>query len=36
MKYKIKNYKDIKKKVENMSVEELLACVIIPHVSPHD
>ena len=36
MKYRIKDYPDIAEKVESMSVEDLLACVIIPHVTPHD
>ncbi|MBR6917223.1 MAG: hypothetical protein IKN38_03480 [Clostridia bacterium] len=33
MKYKIKDYPDIKTKVENMSVDELLSSVIIPYIS---
>lgn len=36
MRYRIKDYPDIKAKVNKMSVDELLSSVIIPHVTPGD
>ena len=36
MKYRIKDFPDIKEKVDAMSVEDLLESVIIPHISPGD
>lgn len=36
MKYRIKDYPDILEKVEAMSVDELLASIIIPHLTPKD
>ena len=35
MKYRIKDYPDIKEKVEAMSVDELLSKIIIPHLTPN-
>lgn len=35
MKYRIKDYPDIKEKVEQMSVETLLSKIIIPHLTPN-
>ena len=34
MKYLIKDYEDIKKRVEAMTEQELLTCVTCPNVSP--
>lgn len=36
MKYKIKDYPEVKAKVDNMSVEELLSSVVVPHLTPKD
>lgn len=35
MKYRIKDYPDIKEKVDAMSTEELLSKIIIPHLTPN-
>ncbi len=36
MKYRIKDYPEIREKIEKMSVEELLSSVVVPHLTPKD
>lgn len=36
MKYRIKDFPDLKEKVEKMSIRELLMSVIVPHLEPGD